>query len=210
MAASPKKARRKATPLVEKMTTSMRLPVGLKERLDDAAKASGRSLTQEVELRIEQSFKQQDLLPELLALAYGRETAGLLFALAAVLVAVGREAAFTKGGLKGASSWFDEPYAFDQALNAVRGMLEALRPHGDTIAPQFDWMNSVFKMEGDVVGALKRNETERAANHVEEMIKAVAGESQKQIFKEDAARIRSLSSKMVERLSTFRNAGDPS
>lgn len=49
-------------PITQKMTTSMRLPLHLKQRLDLASKASGRSLTQEIEMRLELSFDREDTI----------------------------------------------------------------------------------------------------------------------------------------------------
>lgn len=67
--------------VVEKMTTSMRLPIDLKNRIETAAAAAGRSLTQEIERRLEQSFRDEDLVPGVLSWAYGDELAGILLAL---------------------------------------------------------------------------------------------------------------------------------
>jgi hypothetical protein len=47
----------------------------MKRALDAAAEASGRSLSQEAEQRLQQSFREQDLLPQLLELAYGSKLA---------------------------------------------------------------------------------------------------------------------------------------
>lgn len=54
---------------------NMRTTKETRERLEQAALASGRSLAQEVEFRIEQSFLKQSLLSEVLTLAWGPELA---------------------------------------------------------------------------------------------------------------------------------------
>jgi hypothetical protein len=46
-----------------------------------ASEQSGRSLNQETELRIERSFDREELLPQVLTLAYGEEIAGHLMRL---------------------------------------------------------------------------------------------------------------------------------
>jgi predicted transcriptional regulator len=56
----------------------LRVTPELKQRLDAAAEASGRSQSQEAEFRLERSFDRTDLLAEVLTLAYGEEAAALL------------------------------------------------------------------------------------------------------------------------------------
>jgi hypothetical protein len=62
----------------QKSTLSLRLTAELKTRLDAAAKANDRPLSQEAEIRLEQSFKTQSLLSEVLTLAYGPDVAKVM------------------------------------------------------------------------------------------------------------------------------------
>lgn len=57
----------------ERASLGLRVTADLKRRLDEAAAASGRSQSQEAELRLERSFERQALLDEVLTLAYGPE-----------------------------------------------------------------------------------------------------------------------------------------
>jgi hypothetical protein len=68
----PKKKEIKRYPL------NMRTTKRIREKLESAAESSGRSLAQEVEYRLELSFKTQDLLHDVLTLAYGERLANLL------------------------------------------------------------------------------------------------------------------------------------
>jgi len=62
----------------ERVPLGLRVTAELKSRLDDAAKRSGRSQSQEAEFRIERSFDRQDLLTEVLTLRFGETVARLL------------------------------------------------------------------------------------------------------------------------------------
>src|SRR2546423_14080494 len=77
----------------EKATLGIRTSAYLTGRLADAAKASARSLSQEAEMRLEASFRKEDLLSEVLQLAYGRQLGGLLMALGRVMRATGERCA---------------------------------------------------------------------------------------------------------------------
>ena len=66
---------------VRRVPLSLRVTPEVRSRLDDLARDSGRSISQEAEFRLEQSFKREDLLPDVLALAYGDPLAGFLMAL---------------------------------------------------------------------------------------------------------------------------------
>jgi hypothetical protein len=59
----------------------VRMKEPLRARLEVAARDRGISMNAEAVGRLEQSFRNEDLLPQLLDLAYGRETAGLLMLL---------------------------------------------------------------------------------------------------------------------------------
>ena len=52
---------------VRRMPLSLRVTPAVRKRLDRLAAASGRSISQEAELRLEQSFSNEALLSELIA-----------------------------------------------------------------------------------------------------------------------------------------------
>jgi hypothetical protein len=64
-----------------RFSLGLKVTAAAKTRLDNAARASGRTQSQEAEVRIERSFDRQDLLPEVLSLAYGKRAASLLMRL---------------------------------------------------------------------------------------------------------------------------------
>jgi hypothetical protein len=62
----------------ERVPLSLRVTAEIRDRLEKAAVEKGRSLSQEAELRIERSFDREELLPEVLTLAYGKPVADVL------------------------------------------------------------------------------------------------------------------------------------
>ena len=64
----------------ERVTLGLRVTAELKNRIEGAANEKGRSLSQEAEFRLERSFDREELLPEVLTLAYGKSLANVLIA----------------------------------------------------------------------------------------------------------------------------------
>jgi len=115
---------------------SLRVTPATKRGLDAAAAATGRSLSQEAESRLEQSFRNENYLDQAMDLAYGRRLTALLKLLGRVMVDVGPIAAIKKTGRhQDAVDWMSNAYAFDQTVKAVATVLTALRPDGDAAAP---------------------------------------------------------------------------
>jgi hypothetical protein len=109
----------------------------IKERLDAAAQANGRTQSQEAEVRLEQSFRNEDLLPQILDAVYGRETAGLLLLLGRCIKDASNHAAFSEAhSLEAVEKWMDHPWAFQQTVEAVQLVLETLRPVGTSEPPR--------------------------------------------------------------------------
>jgi hypothetical protein len=158
-------------------------------------------LSQEAEIRLDKSFEHQDLLPGVLSLAFGPEVAALAIGIAALMSTVGREAASPNFASKGTQDWIDNPYAFQQAVDAAQLFLEKVRPKGKVVPPSFEFVRSHFHLRGDVIGHLEKYERERASKHVKALVSAIIGRSDKKTYKEDAARIRVVSADLVKRLS---------
>jgi hypothetical protein len=113
----------------EKATLGIRASAMLKRRLDDAAKVSARSLSQEAEIRLEASFSKEDLLSQVVALAYGRQLAGLLLMLGRVMRGVGERCALdATHSFDAVDRWLEVPYAANQAISAATRVLEGYRP----------------------------------------------------------------------------------
>jgi hypothetical protein len=124
-----------------------RLPLGLrvtketKQRLNRASQLSGRSQSQEAEFRLEQSFQATRTLFDALDLAYGRHWTGIVLALAHAAHMTGTRAmAVNHWDFYGAENWVLDPFAYDQAVNAIKAVLEAFRPKGEIkVAPVYDF-----------------------------------------------------------------------
>lgn len=136
----------KPPPPGEKASLGLKVTAEIKNRLEAAARISGRTQSQEAEWRLERSFDRQDLLSEFLEASYGPQVAGLLLLLggalrdvasvasALTLIARGVSQDSVKGfsGAAWADRWLDHPHAYDEACKAVLTVLEALRPPGST------------------------------------------------------------------------------
>ena len=125
------KSKRKSEP-GERVHLGFRVTPEMKRRVEDAAHGSGRSISQEAELRLERSFEQQRLLPEVLELAYGTELAGLLIAVAEAMNEA--QLAGQIMSLEDHPKWSDDPFSFDTVAVAAQAVLhalfEAMRPAG--------------------------------------------------------------------------------
>ncbi len=116
----------------QKSTLSIRATGQLKDKINNAAKANDRSLSQEAELRLERSFHNQALVNEVLEAMFGKPLAATLLTIGRTMDHTGRTRAFHETGtLEGSSTWFDHPGAFDQAVQGATHVLERLRPSGD-------------------------------------------------------------------------------
>ena len=120
----------------EKSTLGIRASATLKARLQEAADRNGRSLSQEAEIRLEQSFRDDDLLPQLMAGAYGRQLAAMLMVMGAAMSDVGRVVAATEVKTPNwLEDWFNNPFTFDQAARAAHIVLQSFAPDGDASVP---------------------------------------------------------------------------
>lgn len=104
----------------------------MRAALENAAKSSGRSLSQEAELRLEQSFLREGLLPEVLSWAYDRQLAGIMLAIAETMKSVGpltrtvgyvRDGQFVGGEL---GKWDESDNTKRQAGKAAKQLIDLL------------------------------------------------------------------------------------
>ena len=110
----------------DRVSLGLRVTADVKARLDAVAGANGRSQSQEAELRLEQSFKDEDLVARVQDRIYGRAVAGVLMLLGEVI----RETATfaTKRSPTISDDWIADPHAFEQVARAVNIALDTLRP----------------------------------------------------------------------------------
>lgn len=103
-------------------TISTRVTADLRQALQQARDESGRSLSQEIESRLRRSFDIETNIMD----AFGdRRTYAFFRSMGAVV-----------GTLYNPEDpdrfWLDDPYQFEQATRAIKGVLAALRPDGQT------------------------------------------------------------------------------
>ena len=131
--------------------TSFRTTDEIRDKLNEAAKARGVSVNQEINDRIAASFDRQ---PERIYTDPG--LSGLVKLVRVAMQGAGQRAAFLKTGYFGLDPvnvddirlWFHDPYAFDQAKRAVEAILEACRPPGSPKPPAYE--------EADFVAGMRR------------------------------------------------------
>ena len=97
---------------------STRIRPDLKKKLEQAAKRSGRSLSQEIEHRLSRSFIEDDKIAEM----FGDRRTFVLMRMMADAIHFGRETPN--------QTWLDNPEEFQKALSAALHVLEAIRPQG--------------------------------------------------------------------------------
>ncbi len=107
----------------ERMSLGLKVTPEIKNKLDAAAKANGRTQSQEAEARIEQTFRGADYLEQAMDLAYGPRLTVLLLLMGRAMNEIGRHAPFP-------TNWMDQASLFDEAVAAVGEALAAFRPDG--------------------------------------------------------------------------------
>jgi hypothetical protein len=150
----------------EKTTLSLRVTPELKRRIDDAAKASGRNLSQEAEARLDHSFRDEQQIEQALGLAYGRQLAGLILVLARAMSDAIRNSNLAQVLSASATSshWPRSPWEFDQAKIAVDTILEAFRPPGEVVAPAKLRLTGIGAESGRAIGDFVESPGEVAAH----------------------------------------------
>jgi predicted transcriptional regulator len=103
----------------ERVSMSFRVTPEFKAKLDRAAKKSGRSLAQEIELRLEQTFHEERHLVDALEMVFGRQEGGLMLAIGNLMKEV-----------RLPYPPFENPEAFDSTIEAVNLLLETIAPNG--------------------------------------------------------------------------------
>jgi hypothetical protein len=111
----------------------------LHAQLAAAAARSNRSISEEIEWRIQRSFLDQDRAIEALGLTYGHELAGLLLTLGEVMKEAGEQTAYlAEHTLEAARNWMVHPFAFAKAAEAAKAALEAFKPSDEGIHRAYD------------------------------------------------------------------------
>jgi hypothetical protein len=139
-------------------TISTRITAELRVRLERATKSSGRTLSQEIENRLRQTFVEEDRLID----RFGSErTARVLQIVASVLHEV-RDPENPK------ADWLDNPRTFELGLDAIHWTLEPVRPPHP---PDWHRLERIKNFDfPDRTDALEAN-----ANAIRELWREIAG-----------------------------------
>jgi hypothetical protein len=113
----------------QRSALGLRVTPQIKELLDSKTKQSGRTQSQEAELRIELTFRAEQQLAQGLELVFGRQLSGLLMLLGRAMRDAGHLAGYQSARtFEGTENWMCNSYAYDQATEAANAILEAFRP----------------------------------------------------------------------------------
>src|SRR5262244_1528635 len=105
---------------------STRITSELRKRLDEAAQDSGRSLSQEIEMRLVRSFDEQD---NLTVKNFGRQPYTYsIFRISAEIV---KDVEAWTGGY-----WLKDRFTFDIATDAMSALFESFEPEGSREPPE--------------------------------------------------------------------------
>jgi hypothetical protein len=128
---------RKPQPANQGQRASLGLKVTpeIKNKLDAAAKANGRTQSQEAELRLESSFRNGRVAIEVLELAFGTAAAKFMLRVGMTIRSASVAGNFITGTMHDdLAAWSENPFIFDTVARGVMCLLEAQRPQGD---PEF-------------------------------------------------------------------------
>jgi hypothetical protein len=95
---------------------------------------NGRSLSAEAEFRLERSFQEQDLLDQVLTLAYRPQTAGLIQVLGQTIGETVIMASRPSAAMR-PEDWLSDPSVFASVYDAVGTVFKWFRPAGDAGPP---------------------------------------------------------------------------
>jgi hypothetical protein len=107
---------------------STRIRPDLRKKLEQGAKQSGRSLSQEVEHRLRRSFVEDEKISD----TFGDRRTFLIMKMIAMGINLPRMREEAN------VSWLDDPYYFDLSIGTALSILEAIRPKGEITAPEND------------------------------------------------------------------------
>ena len=130
---------RRAGELLSKNRT-FRVRPQLDEQLTDASLHAGRSVSEEIELRLERSFTKQETVLEALDLIYGPENIAIAMVFAELAHGLNLHASMVammrgKREQHGEPSWLNDPFLFNEFAATINIALEAMRPEGSVSAP---------------------------------------------------------------------------
>lgn len=144
MEQTPKRGPGRPTVERRRVPTAMRITPDLRDKIVARAEATGRSITQEMEMLLEQGLRDEDAFKGTVARMYGRQFGGVLLVLARAMYLAGSESLRGRESLRTpragvaeevVAGWLREPWAYEQAVRAANTVLEAYRPEGEFVLP---------------------------------------------------------------------------
>ncbi len=118
---------------------STRIRPDLRQKLEQGAKQSGRSLSQEIEHRLRRSFVEDEKISD----AFGDRRTYLIMKMIAMGINLPRMREEPD------VSWLDDPYYFDLSIGTALSILEAIRPKGEITAPENDIVRLVADLRAE-------------------------------------------------------------
>jgi hypothetical protein len=113
-----------------KVSLGLTVTAGLKARLDQEAQRTGRTQSQEAQWRLELSFDRQDLLDDVLTLAYGPQTAALLSVMGHAVSMIERR--------NNKEDLLTTPEGYANLSTAITTITQALNPGGRGFPPRIE------------------------------------------------------------------------
>ena len=108
--------------IAKRASFNTRLRPALKLALETAAKQEGRSLSEEIEFRLERSLDDERHLADALELGFGRQVAGLMLAIGYVIKET------VPARRPGEIGWLSNPEAFHAVVEAINLLLLVIDP----------------------------------------------------------------------------------
>jgi hypothetical protein len=122
------KSQKSSAALGKRYPLNMRTTFEVRQKLERAAAATGRSLAQEVEHRLDRSFIEEvqvnSILDQAIKLAFGAEITGFLMEIGHIM----------KTKAQGDPDWCEKPATFDQVVTGVAEYFDARNPLGEKVA----------------------------------------------------------------------------
>ena len=110
---------------------TMRLRDATKGEIERTARENQRSLSEEIEARVENSFQTQSIANQVLGLVYGPQLAGILRMIGDAMIEAGWAKGYeTTSSMDGLRAWLNHPEAVAAARHAAIGILNAVSPAG--------------------------------------------------------------------------------
>jgi hypothetical protein len=113
----------------ERMALGLKIGAEFKARLDRAAHETGRTQSQEAEARILHSFDREDLLTDVMMMAFtDKRTAGVILGVAHAIHLVALRHGVAAIPFHDNIHWLDEPADYAEVMDAAVAFLEAVAP----------------------------------------------------------------------------------